>query len=457
MLLPRVLKFSAFATVFLAAMFVEASAVFPDVPEGSPFRASIEMLVDAGVVNGNPDGTFRPENDVNRAEMLKMLYKATGKIPDPLSIKCFPDVAGWYESFVCDAALRRYVNGYADGTFRPGNPVNRVEAIKMIATVFEMPLDEVTDDSREIVNFGDVSLAAWYTQYLLTVYNNGVMPFPGQEGGRFYPERPLKRKEAAAMIYNALKVDFKESRQARSTRSASAASTSFSSMSMSEATEGTQEGDDTVSGTIDVTFPFTKEGKFNVKNPVSYRFAVVTPQVVHVTVSLQSGQPGEVSCRLYLLDESGFSDQYFLGYQEGGSCYLRSALNTGTYQLQLQPTQANTTFSASVQKGSGDGNDGFREAKSVSVNAEHTDTLTAYDFEDWYKFSLTSLQHMTISLQNPAELRCIVYAMNDVNLASFSGPQCNEVYDFPQGTYYIAVGRKAPKGSQQSYTVELQK
>src|SRR3990167_2266936 len=113
MLLPRTLKISAFATVFLAAGFVQAAAVFPDVPEGSLYQEAVEMLVDAQVINGNPDGLFHPNDDVNRAAMLKMLYKARGKTPDPLSVRCFLDVeiGSWYESFVCDAAARRYVNG----------------------------------------------------------------------------------------------------------------------------------------------------------------------------------------------------------------------------------------------------------------------------------------------------------------------------------------------------------
>ncbi len=449
----RALKFSAGVSLLFGATLVSAAPVFPDVPDGHIFQKSIETLVQAAVIDGNPDGTFRPNENVNRAAMLKMLYKARGKTPDPLSVRCFPDVeiGSWYEQFVCDAAARRFVNGYADGTFRPDSPVNRVEALKMIMTVFELPLETMTDDNREIVNFGDVSLAAWYTQYLLTAYNLQILPIPGQEGGRFYPDRSLLRGEAAAMIYNALRVDF-EAQKGESSVS-SAASTGVSS----HASEGTEEEEEEGDNIVEASFPFVREGKFRKKDPTSYRFDVVTSQTVNVVASLQPGQSGQISCRLYLLGSSGFSDQYFLGYQEGGSCYLRSTISPGTYQLQLQPTVAETTFSASVQTGTGDGNDGFREARLIFLNAERTDKLTASDFEDWYTFSLLSQQRMTVILSNAAEIRCIVYAMSDVNLASFEGPQCNQVYDFPPGTYYIAIGRKAPKNAQQSYTLKLVK
>jgi hypothetical protein len=47
--------------------------------------------------------------------------------------------------------------------------------------------------------------------------------------------------------------------------------------------------------------------------------------------------------------------------------------------------------------------------------------------------------------------------MSDVNLESFTGPQCNQTYAYPPGTYYVSVGRKAPRGSAQSFTIELEK
>lgn len=455
-------RFIASATfIFLLSTEAALAATFPDVPESHVFRESIEELVRSGVIGGNPDGTFKPNDPVNRAAMLKMLYLAKGKTPDPLSVRCFPDVeiGSWYEPYVCDAAVRKYVNGYSDGTFRPEASVNRVEALKMIMTVFGIPLVEVTDENRSIVNFADVSLSAWYTQYLLTGYNTNILPVPGQTGAYFYPSGPLTRGEAAAYIYNALRADLNAVRESttRSNRSSSvphssqAVETSESSSSSSVASQQAK------TGTIDVPFPFDRDGKFAEKTPMSYKFEVPTKQTVILKTHLQSGQQGQMTCRLYLLDASGFSDEYFLGYQEGGSCYITATLNPGTYQLQMQPTQANTTFNAMVEKGAGDANDGFADARMLNANAERTDVLGGNDMEDWYKFSLQGEQKMTIRVENPAELRCIVYAMNDVNLASFSGPQCNQGYTFPPGTYFIAVGRKAPLGAQQSYTIELEK
>ena len=67
--------------ILLTSVPLAFASVFPDVPDGYMYQEEIEMLVGAQVINGNPDGSFKPERGVNRAEMLKMLYKAKGKIP----------------------------------------------------------------------------------------------------------------------------------------------------------------------------------------------------------------------------------------------------------------------------------------------------------------------------------------------------------------------------------------
>lgn len=458
------------ATVALAALTallpIAAASTFPDIQDGHRFQTAIETLVNAGVIKGNPDGKFYPDRAVNRAEMLKMLYLATGKEPDPLSIRCFPDVAigSWYESYVCDAAARRYVGGYADGTFKPGDSVNRVEALKMILQVLGINVGKLTEQDRELVKFVDVSTSAWYTPYLYTAFSTGVLPVPGQDTSRFGPESPLSRGEAAAYIFNALHVDLTQRRASSSANSremtssagsvTSSVGSTASAVSRASVASTASIPADTVNS---VSFPFSTTGKFQKKLSVSYRFTISDATEISVTASPQSGQTGQISCQLYLLNTNGFSDRYFLGYEDGGSCKFLSAITPGNYQLQLQPSVADTTFSVSASKGMGDGNDGFSEAKGLTVGTPRTDILAANDLEDWFKFTVGTQQNMTVNLSNAQDLRCVVYAMADVQLASFAGPECNQIYMFPTGTYYVAVGRRTPATAQESFTLKLVK
>jgi len=272
----------------------------------------------------------------------------------------------------------------------------------------------------------------------------------------------LTRGEAAAYIYNALRVDLSETRKQIEEENSSSSDSADDSSSSTTTDEDDDEGASssaasTDSNTIQANFPFEYDGGFTQKQSKSYYFDIDTPQTVAVTTALQSGQPGQIVCRLYLLDESGFSDEYYLGFQSGNSCFITATLNPGEYQLQIFPSVKDTTFSVEATETGGDGNDGFSEAINLSVNGLKEGILTAVDMEDWYKFTVISEQKMKFVMSNPTELRCIIYVMNDVDLSSFTGPECNKSYDYPAGTYYIAVGRKAPKGAQQSFSVRLEK
>lgn len=447
----RIPLFLSGVLLSVLATGVAAEAIFPDVPADHLFEEPINALVNAGVLTGNPDGNFYPDRQVNRAELLKMLYKATGRLPDVNSRGCFSDVEryGWYENFVCDAAANHFVEGYSDGTFRPANSVNRVEALKMITQVIGIPVENIGEESRQVVKFVDVSISAWYTKYLYAAYVKGILPIAGQDTARFYPDWPLLRGEAAAMIFNALGADLAERRQgssASSTQSAAASIQPVFSSSSSVASTG-----------FDVPFPFESSGKFSLRKSVTYRFALDQTTVVSTVAKLQSGQQGSIACKLYLIGESGFSYEYFVGFEEGSTCTLKTTLKPGSYQLQLQPTMADTTFTVkSETTTTGDGSDGFGETLSLPLNLARTGTLAPGDYQDWYSFTLSAAQKLQISVTDSTQISCMVYPMEDVDLYGFSGPACGQNYEYQPGTYVIAVGRMFPSDARQTYTILAQ-
>lgn len=115
------------------------SAPFNDVPMGQWYTNYIYTLSKNGVVsgdkdsNGAPKGTFRPGDNLNRAEASKMLVNAAQMAENLSGAPHFPDVASgaWYYNFVETLYNNGVIQGYPDGTFRPGNSINRAEAAKM--------------------------------------------------------------------------------------------------------------------------------------------------------------------------------------------------------------------------------------------------------------------------------------------------------------------------------------
>ncbi|MFH0834656.1 MAG: S-layer homology domain-containing protein [Patescibacteria group bacterium] len=111
---------------------------FSDISPASSHLEAILDLTKRGLISGYDDGTFGADKQINRAEFLKILVGATKDAGLTISGKnCFPDVGDlWFSPYVCYAKAHGWVNGYADGTFRPANPINRAEALKILANAF---------------------------------------------------------------------------------------------------------------------------------------------------------------------------------------------------------------------------------------------------------------------------------------------------------------------------------
>ena len=114
---------------------------FSDVPFGSTYYQFIETAYTRGIISGYSDGTFRPGNPVTRAQVTKMLVLAKGWEQVFPSVPDFTDVPAdfWAYGFVEAAFTRGVISGYNDGTFLPGNPVNRAQFCKMLTFAIQQP------------------------------------------------------------------------------------------------------------------------------------------------------------------------------------------------------------------------------------------------------------------------------------------------------------------------------
>lgn len=107
------------------------------------WKNSIEFLESRGVISGNPDGTYQPDNAINRAEFTKIIVESSFDFAnesdlDAFAEDCFPDVkkSDWFAKYICFAKKENIIGGYPDGKFKPAKSIIQAEALKIILETF---------------------------------------------------------------------------------------------------------------------------------------------------------------------------------------------------------------------------------------------------------------------------------------------------------------------------------
>ncbi len=128
-LLVLALVFVMVLSFFVVKPLSVEAAGFKDVPDTYWAKGQINYLVSKGVVEGFPDGTFKPETAVTREQFAKMICIAKGLKEYKPATPTFKDVASsrWSYGFVEAAVKAGYIKGYTDGTFKPANSITRQE------------------------------------------------------------------------------------------------------------------------------------------------------------------------------------------------------------------------------------------------------------------------------------------------------------------------------------------
>lgn len=172
-----------------------ARAAFDDIAGhwGEPF------IIEAGcqgIVQGYPDGSFKPDRLVTRAEFTVML---AGLFPGEgaQTALAFSDLAGkehWAGQAIAQAAAAGIVSGYPDGAFRPEATITRAEMAVMIAKALGLPTDaNLSTDFAD-----DAEIPAWAKSAITSIHRLGIVI--GRGGNRFVPIGAATRAEAAAML-----------------------------------------------------------------------------------------------------------------------------------------------------------------------------------------------------------------------------------------------------------------
>ncbi len=183
---------------FILPIDAGASGSFTDVHDEDVFADAIRYVHREGVVAGYPDGTFLPGNPINRAEFTKIMtlslssQEAINKCVDPV----FSDIAAseWFLRYVCHAYANKLIAGYPDGTFKPAQSINFVEAAKILASSLGLmkPPDCVTVPCTD----GHSGEHPWFEPYIRALSDRHSIP---KSVTRF--DQAISRGEMAEMIY----------------------------------------------------------------------------------------------------------------------------------------------------------------------------------------------------------------------------------------------------------------
>ncbi|MBQ4506914.1 MAG: S-layer homology domain-containing protein [Firmicutes bacterium] len=135
---------------------------FTDVEEGDWFYDAVAAMSELGIVNGYPDGSFRPSEKISRAELTAMAVRFDET--EKAAKGNFYDVIGhWAQSDIAKAVENGWVNGYEDGSFKPDASITRAEAIALINRVLGRKLaDEDGVIGGMIVATDNQDRGKWY-------------------------------------------------------------------------------------------------------------------------------------------------------------------------------------------------------------------------------------------------------------------------------------------------------
>jgi hypothetical protein len=169
---------------------------FKDVPADYWAKDVVAEIATLGIVTGYPDGTFRPDGPINRAEVTTLLVRALGeKLPD-VGENVFVDLPAthWAAKYIKEGSNRKYVLGYPDGTFRPANRINKAEGVVLLARFGELtPPENVLE-----APYPDLPGRHWAAPLVTAAKQAGLLQY--LEGRNFEPANDLTRAEAVEIL-----------------------------------------------------------------------------------------------------------------------------------------------------------------------------------------------------------------------------------------------------------------
>ncbi len=191
------------------AAAVTPAPLFTDVSETNPHFAAISQMKKEGFIKGYPDGSFKPDATVTRAEAIAILLKVAGITAEKSATKLpFSDVQSdsWFYPSIQKAFALKKTKGFEDGTFKPLNPVSLPEAFAMTFSLLNV---DTTRVSVEGTIYEGLDTKAWYAKTMQFAKNVFILTptlISTAAAGTFNADYKITRAEFAEIIFRTRQV-----------------------------------------------------------------------------------------------------------------------------------------------------------------------------------------------------------------------------------------------------------
>jgi chitodextrinase len=157
-------------------------------------KTFIEDLLAKKVISGTDATHYSPNKPITRAEFTKIAINMFNiQVNNNLTTTSFKDVKtnDWFAPYVEAAYGNKIIAGYKNNLFKPNQPINRAEAVKILFDAAKIKVDEIVFSAK----FPDVKNTDWYAKYVEYAAKNKIVN--GYENGMFNPSNNITRAEAA--------------------------------------------------------------------------------------------------------------------------------------------------------------------------------------------------------------------------------------------------------------------
>lgn len=156
-------------------------------------RDVIQDWLDRGLISGYPDGSFKPDNEITRAEFITLINKIFGYTETTTIDYSDVNIGDWYYESIAVAKAAGYIDGYPDGTMRPNNLISREEVATIIMKVYKLIPNEAAADVLT-----DAKTFTWSKGAIGAVLNADIMT--GYPDGSFGSQIYMKRAESTVSL-----------------------------------------------------------------------------------------------------------------------------------------------------------------------------------------------------------------------------------------------------------------